>query len=123
MFSFLILQLSTDGLLVFGDVPAPDFITANGSFPTNLGYYLVAPFWVDLDYSSGGSISYEIHSCISENGVSRELLERTSSFVSSAKNLSFQGTWMFVERWEEVPGVTSSDNTVSLQFLLQVLIY
>ena len=57
----------------------------------------VAPYWVDNDPSSGGIISYEVHTA------SNPLLSQVSQYVSNNRGSQFCGTWMLVADWRDVP--------------------
>ncbi len=66
-------------------------------FPT----YIVAPFWTDIDTSTGdGQVNYEVFdSAVSSSTVK---LEEVSSFVSAKEGTEFSGSWMLVAEWSKV---------------------
>ena len=60
---------------------------------------LIAPFWIDLNPSNGGNISYRKTS-------DSELLQRVSSLVqlvNSGNLASFVPTQLFIATWYQVP--------------------
>ena len=59
--------------------------------------YLIAPFWDDAITINGqGTISYEIHT-------SGQVMQNVSEYVSYQIGADFEGYWMMVVFWEEVP--------------------
>ena len=106
----LYIQVSANGLVTMGSLPGQTF--SNRDFPLSGGsYYALAPFWVDLDPSVTGSISYEIHDCLDRSRDSISLLERVSDFVSEREEVNFQGTRMIVVLWEDIPEYTESGSS------------
>ena len=103
-------QMVVDGVISFGQ-PPPEVMNSNEAFPTGTGAYLVAPFSTSLDLSSGGSVVCQLLRC--NTTTSQERLERVSDFISQVKNISFEGTWMFVATWNNVPQLHFNDNLVS----------
>lgn len=99
--------MGTNGLLSFGS-PINDF--SNQAFPGNAGinsFYLVAPFWDDIDISRDqiGQISYEIHQ-------SGYYLDQVNDFLQRKRPSRYRGTWMFVVYWDSVRPFPGSSNTV-----------
>ena len=66
----------------------------------------IAPYWIDSDPSVRGNVSYEAH------GTNSSLLQQVSDYISVSQNLSFNGTWMMVAYWWDVPELFL-DDTVS----------
>ena len=92
----LLFQIGTNGYFSFSE---PFYSASPQTFPgvsTDVSsFYLVAPFWDDVDLRRRGNIFYEVHT----TETSQSLLSQVSNFVS---NGSFSGTWMLVARWDEV---------------------
>lgn len=86
--------MSTNGLIAFGNPWSSFFNVPFPSFLTN--FFLIAPFWDDANTNNGGTISYEIHT-------SGSALEMVSDFVSARTNTEFEGYWMMVVLWDQVP--------------------
>ncbi len=70
-------------------------------FPEELSF-VVAPFWADIDTSSAGNITYELHQT---TGQMRSTdMETVSSFINNETGLtSFQGDLMLLVEWNQVP--------------------
>ena len=78
------------------------------SFPHSFRYYLVAPFWDDVDITGGvGNISYQVYSTGSP------LLDTVNTIISAEENINFRGHWMLVAEWDSVPAYGGSPNQVS----------
>ena len=93
----LLLQVGTNGLISFG-APITDF--SPSLFPLEHDF-IVAPFWSDVDISTGvGQIRYEVHTTSS---VGSTFLSNVSQFIEEQTNTSFTGQWMLLVEWEEVP--------------------
>ncbi len=106
-------KMSTNGYFSFGS-RVNDF---NPSlFPTEDGYtYFVSPFWADatIEGNVSGQVSYEVHSA--GNGTQPSgLLSNISVYISEAVGEAFQGDWMLVGEWKEVPPVTGLNIEVSM---------
>ena len=90
------IQVSTNGIISFSRAfpyHSPHF------FPgTSFYNFLVAPFWTDNDISSGiGSVSYQVHDSATES------LTWVSSFITQNHQIRFNGNWMLVAEWRNVP--------------------
>ena len=60
----------------------------------------MAPFWSNNDISNRvGNISYEVHT----EANSPELINLVSSFITQQEQVQFNGNWMLVARWNDVP--------------------
>ena len=96
MISFNVKQVGTNGLLSF-DISYNSF--SNQQFPgssTISSFYLVAPFWDDVDITGGnGEISYEIHT-------SGFYLDEVNAFLQRKRPSNFEGTWMAVVYYNAV---------------------
>ena len=61
---------------------------------------LVAPFFTDIDISRDiGQVSYEIHTDSSSTGI----LSQVNSLINEHKQTQFNGQWLLVATWEDVP--------------------
>ena len=70
--------------------------------------YLVAPFWGPVDIGRGvGDISYQIYCTGSP------LLDIVNSFISDEKDFDFNGRWMLLAQWNEVPSYFGPTNEAS----------
>jgi hypothetical protein len=104
------INVHENGLIFFDGhtgVTAPQSIN---SIPFGSASF-VAPYWVDNDPSSGGIISYEVHTA------SNPLLSQVSQYVSNYRGSQFCGTWMLVADWRDVP-VFDESGTNSYQGVL-----
>ena len=73
---------------------------------------LVAPFWVDTNIANDdevGTVGYEVH-----NDQSGSFLSQVSEFVSRQQRTSFDGQWMVVAEWRDVPAFGGSTSVVSI---------
>lgn len=61
--------------------------------------YIVAPFLSDIDTSTKGEISYEVHTTKS----SPQVISRYNEFVRLKDKNDFIGTWMIIAEWKRVP--------------------
>ena len=57
----------------------------------------VAPYWIDNNLSSGGTVSYGVFTGDST------LLDEVSNFISISENIQFSGVWMLVAYWNDIP--------------------
>ena len=71
----------------------------------------MAPYWVNFDIRQFGSISYEIHSTITGK------MSIVNNFIQQQEDEEFEGTWMMVASFNEVPQLDSI-NKVSRHTLL-----
>ena len=101
-------QISINGLISFD---RPIYSYYNRPFPSFLAnFYVIAPFWDDINTSSGGTISYETY----EQG--SEVMSDVSYYVSNRIGRDFVGYWMIVIFWDEVhPYSFPPSNEVSLK--------
>ena len=67
----------------------------------------IGPYWIDNDPSAGGFVSYEVFTGDSDQ------LSEVSNFISETENVAFNGTWLLVAQWDDVP-VWMMSNTVSI---------
>lgn len=94
MFLLFLLQVSTNGLFSFS---RPFTFHDAHLFPDSRFNFIVAPFWSDIDISTGvGNVSYEVHT-------SSDVLNWVSTFVSQHQQTNFTGEWMIVAEWRDVP--------------------
>ena len=57
----------------------------------------VAPYWIDNDPSIEGNVSYSV--VVRDN----ELLQTVSNYIAQSQRISFNGTWMLIAYWLDVP--------------------
>ena len=89
------IQVGTNGYFTFtgytGWIP---FLFDGNTLP------LVAPFFADIDISNGvGQINYEVHT----DDISDSLLSQVNSLISDHAGTEFNGRWMLVATWDQVP--------------------
>lgn len=73
-------------------------------------YYLVAPFWDDVDIRRRGNIYFEVHT----SEYSSNFLTKVSTFVTP--DGSFTGTWMVLAQWDMVHSWPDGENESTRQF-------
>ena len=66
------------------------------NFPGPSSYSVVAPFAADIDTSSTGSVRYS-------ESFSITVMNEVSAHIRSETGVSFDGTWMMVAEWNNVP--------------------
>ena len=72
----------------------------------------MAPFFTDINIASGvGSIYYEIHT----NNTSGSILSRVNSVINEHTETNFNGEWMLVATWDQVPPFGGSTSIVRYQ--------
>ena len=100
------MQVGTNGYFTF-DVFA-GFVPF--TFNENVSLSLVAPFFTDIDISTGvGQIIYEIHTL----PTSRRIISKVNSIIKKQTKENFRGEWMLVATWEDVPQYGTNRNIVS----------
>ena len=101
----ILFQVTSNGLLSF-DRSVNFFRPV--LFPNSVNYsYLVAPFWADHDPRPAGQISYETHDNRSE------VLSIVNRFMSQQTGMNFEGSWMLLASWDDVPEFQSDAEMVS----------
>ena len=73
--------------------------------------YLVAPFWADVNIANMervGDVSYQVYSSGSP------LLDTVNAFICDEKNFDFNGNWMLLAEWNDVPLFVGPVSEVSL---------
>jgi hypothetical protein len=105
------IYISTNGLISF-DTAITTFF--NQPFPSFLAnFYVIAPFWDDINIVNGGTISYEQHTSDSN------AMGDVNDYVSAQVNENFQGIWMLVVFWDQVaPYFGSINDANSFQAIL-----
>ena len=99
------LQVSSNGLLSFG---RSETYSNPVLFPNSSSYsFLVAPFWADHDPRPAGQISYEVHN------TNTPTLLSINRYIRQTMEPSFQGTWMIVAEWNDVPEYGTDNMKVS----------
>ena len=70
-------------------------------FPNSSNYsYIVAPFWADHDHRVAGQVSYEMYPKSSE-------VSFVNRFINQKTGNNFEGSWMLVAKWDNVPELQS----------------
>ena len=90
------LQVGTNGYFSFTG------FSGFGSFlfNENTTLPLVAPFFTDIDISGGiGGIDYELHT----EDTSQSILSQVDSVINDHAGTNFNGRWMLVATWDNVP--------------------
>ena len=79
-------------------------------FPATSVYnHVVAPFWTDNDITGGvGEVSYQVY-----NNSLSESLSWVSTYISQQQQVNFNGTWMLVAEWRDVPEYLGDATIVS----------
>ena len=76
----------------------------------------MAPFFSDVDISQGnGLIDYEIHT----DATSNSILSSIDELINCHLNTNFNGKWMLVATWDEVPPY--GDNTLPFSIFVCML--
>ena len=100
-----VMQVSGNGLLSFNR--STNFFSPV-LFPNSTSYsYIVAPFWADHDPRPAGQISYAVYSTNSE------VLSTVSRFIRQQTGTNFEGSWMLLAYWDNVPEYQSDADKVS----------
>ena len=63
---------------------------------------MVAPFWADSDIRKQGNITWEIHSR-GGSDAGDAYLEQVSIFLESREGVNFNGSWMMILDYNEIP--------------------
>ena len=88
-------QVGTNGYFTFkrffGYIPL--------SFNETTTQSLVAPFFHDVDIRHVGEVSYEVHTA----ATSQSILSRVNSLINHHAQTEFNGEWMLVATWDDVP--------------------
>ena len=104
-------QVSTNGYFAFDQALT---IHVPYLFPGSGLYSLVAPFFTDIDISRGvGQIRYEIHT----TATSEYLLSNVSTLINEHMGMEFNGEWLLIAEWRDVPAYGQSLDIVSQQYL------
>lgn len=120
--------LSIDPLLFYFQVSSNGFFTFDGKvsytsprlFSPSSSSYMVAPFWANSDISMRvGSVSYEVHS----SQASSDYIDLVNSFISRQQQVQFNGTWMILAEWKDVPKYNGSLDDVSIELQSRVRIF
>ncbi len=104
------MQIGTNGYFSFEE---PFYSSSPDAFPgttTISAYYLVAPFWDDVDIRRRGNIYFEVHTLVD----SSNYLSIVSNFV--APDGSFTGTWMVLAQWDMVHSWPDGESESDRQF-------
>ena len=73
----------------------------------------MAPFWADNDLRPSGKVSYEVHN------ISTGYMSSVSRYIRQQSGLSFEGSWMLVAEWRDVPEYQSDVDKVCAIQLFQ----
>ena len=101
--------MGTNGLLSYGS----SFNSfSNRVFSQSDTFYLVAPFWDDVDIRGGnGRIFYQTI----DSGL---FLDQVNDYIQRVRPTSFEATWMMVAYWVEVhPYFGASNPEVNQHFV------
>ena len=80
-------------------------------FDEDLTLPVVAPFFTDIDISEGiGQINYETHTRSS----SESILNLVNSIINKQTETEFNGNWLLVATWDNVPQFGGDYNIVSI---------
>ena len=92
----MVLQIGTNGYFTFdGYNGFSQFIFTGNNTPL-----LVAPFLFDINISGGsGQIVYELHTVTT----SQSILSEVNSLINEHMQTQFNGKWLLVATWDEVP--------------------
>ena len=72
---------------------------------------MVAPFLFDIDISGGvGQIDYEIHTVTT----SQSILSEVNSLIYEHTQTEFNGEWLLVATWDNVPPFGDNSNVCNL---------
>ena len=97
-------QVCTNGYISFG--VAKPYIYGGELFDEYFFTPLVAPYLIDIDHSFGvGNISYEVHTVTT----SKPLLSKVNSLINEHMGTQFNGEWMLVAEWKNVPQYSIPD--------------
>ena len=108
--SYSCFKVSSNGLLSFDK--SLDFFRPI-LFPNSSQYsYIVAPFWADHDPRPAGQVSYEVHQEDAD-------LSTVNRFLKQHTGTEFEGSWMLVAYWDNVPEYRSSAEAVSVFYYNQ----
>lgn len=72
--------------------------------------FFVAPYWADSDIRDDGEVSYRVRT--SQASAQMSLV---SEFISERQNILFEGEWMLLVEWNEIPEFSGSDDEVPLK--------
>ena len=104
--AFTMLQVSPNGYFLFG---RNAFYVKPVLFPDTSTYdYMIAAFWTVNDIAFSGSVSYEVHS----SETSSSLLRKVNFHINQKLDNDFEGSWMMITHWNQVPQYESSKNLV-----------
>lgn len=98
-------QVSSNGLISFDrDLNAFSPVL----FPNSTSYsYIVAPFWADHDTRLAGQVSYRMYN------KSDNIIPVVSRFIRQQTETDFDGSWMLVAHWKDIPEHRSDGAKVS----------
>ena len=80
----------------------------------------VAPYWIDNDPSVQGSVTYQV---FTQGNLSLELV---SDYISRDRSIDFNGVWMLVAIWYDVPEVFFEEqvgNFIHITSLVRLTVY
>lgn len=72
----------------------------------------MAPFWADNDLRPSGKVSYEIHN------ISTGYMSSVSRYIRQQTESTFEGSWMLVVEWKDIPEYQSDIDKVCAIILL-----
>ena len=109
LMKFLILQVSVDGAIFFGQGTDTNYVPNDNSFPLAGGRKFLAPFWADVDTRApnGGDVWYR-------QTTDQALLDRANTQIRNAFPLQpqFTATNLIIATWDSVGYFDSKDDKV-----------
>ena len=90
--------MGSNGIISVGNTYNP---FSNSQFPGTSGYYLLAPFWDDINIVRGGKISYETFQ-------SGYFLDQVNAYIQRQRPTAFNGTWMMSAYYKEVQALAGT---------------
>ena len=71
---------------------------------------VLAPFWNDYDTRGGSNVYYKQFN----PDISKSELDYVNRFISAQRNVKFEGNWMVVAHWVEVPRFPHSTQSTTV---------
>ncbi|CAI8026301.1 Deleted in malignant brain tumors 1 protein [Geodia barretti] len=105
------LYVTTNGVITLG-VPALECCPVRFEDIHFGAAAFVSPYWIDNDPSIEGNVSYSV--VVRDN----ELLQTVSNYIAQSQRISFNGTWMLIAYWLDVPEALLKQQVNSYQAVL-----
>ena len=88
--------MSTNGVITFGEALGN---RNHEQFPLTFWSFLVAPLWLNIITTQGGSVLWNIY----DNSHHSELLTMVDMLLHQEQgDITFNGLWMLVASWKDV---------------------